>query len=116
MTARPLSPQEGLAHARPNYIYIYIGLHIHSVFLQQYSENTCRVIIRQAHRLPDVETALFPTGRPVVVKPSSHVAHETKNRPELGHPLSKRSLGNAPFLRALFFLAEKGTVWVRVSN
>ena len=41
---------------------------------------------------------------------------ETKNQPELGHPLSKRSLGNAPFLRALFFLAEKGTVWVRVSN
>ena len=41
---------------------------------------------------------------------------ETKNRPELGHPLSKRSRGNAPFLRALFFLAEKGTVWVRVSN
>ena len=29
---------------------------------------------------------------------------ETKYRPELGHPLSKRSLGNAPFLRALFFL------------
>ena len=29
---------------------------------------------------------------------------ETKNRPELGHPLSKRSLGNAPFLRALFLL------------
>ena len=41
---------------------------------------------------------------------------ETKYRPELGHPLSKRSLGNAPFLKALFFLAEKGTVWVRVSN
>ena len=41
---------------------------------------------------------------------------ETKNRPELGHPLSKHSLGNAPFLRALFFLAEKGMVWVRVSN
>ena len=30
--------------------------------------------------------------------------------------MSKRSLGNAPFLRASFFLAEKGTVWVRVSN
>ena len=29
---------------------------------------------------------------------------ETKYRPELGHPLSKCSLGNAPFLRALFFL------------
>ena len=29
---------------------------------------------------------------------------------------SKRSLGNAHFLRASFFLAEKGTVWVRVSN
>ena len=41
---------------------------------------------------------------------------EAKNRPELGHPLSKRSLGNVPFLRASFFLAEKGTVWVRVSN
>ena len=41
---------------------------------------------------------------------------ETKNQPELGHPLSKRSLGNAPFLSSLFFLAEKGTVWVRVSN
>ena len=41
---------------------------------------------------------------------------ETKNWPELGHLLSKRSLSNAPFLRALFFLAEKGTVWVRVSN
>ena len=41
---------------------------------------------------------------------------ETNNRPELNHPLSKRSLGNAPFLRASFFLAEKGTVWVRVSN
>ena len=41
---------------------------------------------------------------------------ETKNRPELGHPLSRRSLGNVPFLRTSFFLAEKGTVWVRVSN
>ena len=41
---------------------------------------------------------------------------ETKYLPELGHPPSKRSLGNAPFLRALFFLAEKGTVWVLVSN
>ena len=40
----------------------------------------------------------------------------TKNWPELGHPLSKRSLGNAPFLRALFFLAEKVTVWVRVNH
>ena len=41
---------------------------------------------------------------------------ETKNEPELGHPLSKRSLGNAPFLRASFFLTEKGTVLVQVSN
>ena len=32
---------------------------------------------------------------------------ETKNRPELGQPLSKLSLGNAPFLRALFFPAER---------
>ena len=49
-------------------------------------------------------------------KPELAHCAETKNEPELGHPLSKHSLGNAPFLRASFFLAEKGTVWVRVSN
>ena len=54
----------------------------------------------------------------VVYKTEFARCAETKNEPELGHPLinSKRSLGNAPFLGASFFLAEKGTVWVRVSN
>ena len=66
--------------------------------------NSCRLLLLEV----TLGLLLFPRGRSVVVKPSSHVALRRK----IGLNWVIRS-ANAHFL---FFLAEKGTVWVRASN
>ena len=76
--------------------------------------------LHSEHLLPAARSNSRPPSVPKRATCSSKTklarCAETKTRPELGHPLSKHSLGNAPFLRASFFLAEKRTAWVGGSN